>query len=55
MSDTVFLSVTCSMCCPIGLLAGLLVAVIINLIKKNKGGFPLIPYLAIGYMMAYFI
>ena len=38
-----------------GLLVGLLVAVIVNLIKKNKGGFPLIPYLAIGYMMAYFI
>lgn len=40
-----------------GLLAGLLVAVIVNLIKlKNKkDGFPLIPYLAIGFMMAYFI
>ena len=40
-----------------GLIAGLLVAVIVNLIKlKNKkDGFPLIPYLAIGFMMAYFI
>jgi prepilin signal peptidase PulO-like enzyme (type II secretory pathway) len=40
-----------------GLIVGLLVAVIVNLIKlKNKkDGFPLIPYLAIGFMMAYFI
>ena len=38
-----------------GLFVGLLVAVAVNLIKKNKSGFPLIPYLAIGYMMAYFI
>lgn len=40
-----------------GLIAGLLIAVIVNLIKlKNKkDGFPLIPYLAIGFMMAYFI
>lgn len=40
-----------------GLIAGLLIAVIVNLIKlKNKkDGFPLIPFLAIGFMMAYFI
>ncbi len=38
-----------------GLVAGLLIAVIVNLIKKNKNGFPLIPYLATGFMAAYFI
>ena len=38
-----------------GLLVGLILAVTVNLIKKNKKGFPLIPYLAIGYMMAFFI
>lgn len=42
----------------VGLIAGLLLAVTVNLIKnrkKNKTGFPMIPYLATGFMMAYFI
>jgi len=43
----------------IGLMAGLTVGVIVNLIiqtRKNKAeGFPLIPYLAAGFMAAYFI
>lgn len=42
-----------------GLTAGLIVGIIINLIinmKKNKAeGFPLVPYLAAGFMAAYFI
>ncbi len=38
-----------------GLLLGLTAAVVVNLIKRNKKGFPLIPYLAVGYMTAYFI
>ena len=40
----------------IGLLAGTLLAVIVNMIKKNrKAGFPMIPYLAVGFTAAYFI
>lgn len=39
-----------------GLIAGLTTAIIINLIKKNKKeGFPMIPYLAVGFTMAYFV
>lgn len=42
----------------IGLTVGLILAVTVNLIKnrkKKKTGFPMIPYLATGFMMAYFI
>lgn len=42
----------------IGLVIGLLLAVIINTIrsrKKKQAGFPLIPYLAVGFTAAYFI
>ncbi len=42
----------------IGLTVGLLLAVIINAIqnrKKKQAGFPLIPYLAVGFTAAYFI
>ncbi|MBQ7499535.1 MAG: prepilin peptidase [Clostridia bacterium] len=40
----------------LGLLAGTLLAVIVNVIKKNrKTGFPMIPYLAAGFTAAYFI
>lgn len=43
----------------IGLMAGLTIGVLANLIiqtRKNKAeGFPLIPYLATGFMVAYFI
>lgn len=42
----------------IGLLAGMITAVIINSVKNRKdkkAGFPLIPYLAAGLMAAYFI
>lgn len=41
-----------------GLVIGLLLAVIINAIqnrKKNGAGFPLIPYLAVGFTAAYFL
>ena len=42
-----------------GLIAGLTIGIIVNLIiqtRKNKAeGFPLIPYLAAGFMAAYFI
>ena len=39
-----------------GLITGLTTAIIINLIKKNKKeGFPMIPYLAVGFTMAYFV
>ena len=41
-----------------GLMIGLILAVIINSIKNRKkkhGGFPLIPYLAVGFMTAYFM
>ena len=40
----------------IGLLAGMILAVVVNVFKKEKKkGFPMIPYLAAGYMAAYFI
>ena len=40
----------------IGLFAGTLLAVICNIFKKNrKEGFAMIPYLAVGFMAAYFI
>ena len=43
----------------VGLMAGLIIGVIANLIiqtRKNKAeGFPLIPYLSAGFMAAYFI
>ena len=41
----------------IGLTIGLVIAIAVNLVKlKNKKeGFPLIPYLAVGYMAAYLI
>lgn len=42
----------------IGLMIGLILAVIVNLIKNRKNkdkGFPMIPYLAVGFMTAYFI
>lgn len=40
----------------LGLICGLILAVIFNIFKKNKkAGFPLIPYLAVGFMTAYFI
>ena len=41
-----------------GLMLGLMLAVAINLVKgkkRIKEGFPMIPYLAAGYMAAYFI
>ena len=40
----------------LGLLAGTLLAVLVNIFKKNrKAGFPMIPYLAAGFTAAYFI
>ena len=40
----------------IGLLVGMILAVVFNVFKKDKKkGFPMIPYLAVGYMAAYFI
>lgn len=40
----------------LGLMLGLILAVVINAFKKNKkSGFPMIPYLAVGFMTAYFI
>lgn len=42
----------------IGLMIGLLLAVIINIIRNRKNkhvGFPLIPYLAVGFITAYFL
>lgn len=40
----------------IGLLVGMILAVVVNVFKKDKKkGFPMIPYLAAGYMAAYFI
>ena len=42
----------------IGLVIGLTLAVIINSVKnkkKKQTGFPLIPYLAVGFMTAYFM
>lgn len=41
-----------------GLMLGLIAAIIVNIIKnrkKNTEGFPLIPYLAVGFMTAYFM
>ena len=39
----------------IGLLAGMILAVVFNIFKKDKKkGFPMIPYLAVGFMTAYF-
>ncbi len=42
-----------------GLIIGMLISVIVNLVysyRKNKSeGFPLIPYLAVGYLAAYFM
>lgn len=40
----------------LGLLAGMTLAVVVNLIrKKRKEAFPNIPYLAVGFLAAYFI
>jgi len=41
----------------LGLLIGMLLGIIVNLFKNKdtKAGFPLIPYLAVGFMTAYFI
>lgn len=42
----------------LGLMLGLTLAIVINVIKKRKNkkeGFPMIPYLAVGFMTAYFI
>lgn len=40
----------------LGLLSGTLLAVLVNIFKKNrKAGFPMIPYLAAGFTAAYFI
>lgn len=42
----------------IGILTGMITAVIVNSVKNRKNkqvGFPLIPYLAAGFMAAYFI
>ena len=40
----------------VGLLIGMVLAVAFNIFKKDKKkGFPMIPYLAVGYMAAYFI
>ena len=41
-----------------GLMLGLIAAIIVNIIKNRKKkteGFPLIPYLAVGFMAAYFM
>lgn len=41
-----------------GLMLGLIAAIIVNIIKnrkKNTEGFPLIPYLAVGFMAVYFM
>ena len=40
----------------IGLLAGMILAVVFNIFKKDKKkGFPMIPYLAVGFMTAYYV
>lgn len=42
----------------LGLMLGLTLAIVINVIKNRKNkkeGFPMIPYLAVGFMTAYFI
>ena len=40
-----------------GLVIGMLIGIIVNLIKlkDTKEGFPLLPYLAVGFMTAYFL
>ena len=39
----------------IGLIAGLLFAIIVNSIKSKKSGFPMIPYLTAAFIPAFFI
>ena len=39
----------------IGLIAGLLIAIIVNAIKRKKSGFPMIPYLTAAFIPAFFI
>ena len=41
----------------LGLLIGMLLGIIVNLFRSRdtKAGFPLIPYLAVGFMAAYFL
>ena len=39
----------------IGLFIGTVISVLFNIYKDKNKGFPMIPYLAIGYMTAYFI
>lgn len=39
----------------IGLVAGLLLAIIVNAIKSKKSGFPMIPYLTAAFIPAFFI
>lgn len=39
----------------IGLIAGLLIAIIVNSIKSKKSGFPMIPYLTAAFIPAFFI
>ena len=39
----------------IGLIAGLLLAIIVNSIKSKKSGFPMVPYLTAAFIPAFFI
>ena len=39
----------------IGLTLGLVLAILMNIKRNKKEGFPLVPYLATGFMVAYFI
>lgn len=39
----------------IGLIVGLLLAIIVNLIKSKKSGFPMVPYLTAAFIPAFFI
>lgn len=39
----------------IGLVAGLLLAIIVNSIKSKKSGFPMVPYLTAAFIPAFFI
>ena len=39
----------------IGLIAGLLIAIIVNSIKSKKSGFPMVPYLTAAFIPAFFI
>ena len=39
----------------IGLIAGLLLAIIVNSIKSKKSGFPMIPYLTAAFIPAFFL